>query len=81
MSHMQWLETQFVLLKLVTQFCSYPLQVSGAVEPPHFRLHIQPGSPAQPGNGYARTISHAGEGKGLQVFPGSVAELTGEVGW
>jgi hypothetical protein len=56
------------------------LQVPGAGGPPHFRLHIQPGKPAQPGNKYGVLVSRAGEGKGLQVLPGSVTEVTAEVG-
>ena len=56
------------------------MQVPGSGGRPHFRLHIQPGSPAQRYNNYAQLISRAGEGKGLQVFPGSVEEVTAEVG-
>jgi hypothetical protein len=60
---------------------THPLQVPVAGGPPHFRLHIQPGSPAQPVNNHGQLISRAGEGKGLQVFPGSVTEVTApEVG-
>ena len=52
------------------------MQVRGSGAPPHFRLHIQPGSPAQLGSQCAQLVSRAGEGKGLQVFPGSVTEVT-----
>jgi hypothetical protein len=55
------------------------LQVPGTGGPPHFKLHIQPGKPTKHRNQYGQVISHAGEGKGLQVFPGSVTEVTAEV--
>jgi hypothetical protein len=51
-------------------------QGTGAGGIPHFRLHIQPGSPSKPRNNYTQSTSRAGEGKGLQVFPGSVTEVT-----
>lgn len=45
-----------------------------------FKLHIQPGQPETPRSRFARFISHAGHGMGLQVFPGSVAEVV-HVSW
>lgn len=46
---------------------------------PCFLLHCMPTSweaSNQPRNNLAKTISCAGEGQGLQVFPGSVQEVT-----
>jgi hypothetical protein len=50
------------------------MQVPGS-DPPHFKMHLKPGTPEQPGNKDAKTISRAGEGPGLQVAPGSVSEV------
>lgn len=54
------------------------VQLSNSDEP-GFVLHIKPAS-ADPGNQLSacsgRMISRAGEGPGLQVFPGSVPEVT-----
>jgi hypothetical protein len=51
-----------------------PLQVPGS-DPPHFKMHLKPGTPDKPGNHDTQTISRAGEGPGLQVAPGSVSEV------
>lgn len=51
------------------------LQVLGA-DSPTFKLHIQPGKPETPRNQFAKAISQAGHGMGLQVFPGSIYETT-----
>jgi hypothetical protein len=59
--------------------CYMPaLQVLGVGGRPHFRLHIQPGSPAKRKNNDAKSTSR--EGKGLQVFPGTVTDVIAEVG-
>lgn len=50
------------------------LQVLGA-DTPTFKLHITPRQPETPRNQFAKAISHAGHGMGLQVFPGSIAEV------
>lgn len=47
-------------------------------EGPCFLLHIMPASPdssSNASNKYSQMISRAGEGLGLQVFPGSVKEM------
>jgi hypothetical protein len=56
------------------------VQVLSAGGGPHFRLHIQPGNPVSPANKYPKAINRAGEGKGLQVYPGSVKEMILQVG-
>lgn len=64
------------IAEAANRFHPLALQVAGASSPPHFRFHIQPGSPANPRNQHSQTISRAGEGKGLQVFFRSVPEVT-----
>ena len=46
-----------------------------AAKPPVFKFHLQPGQPAVRKNNHAAAISPAGEGMGLQVFPGSMPEV------
>jgi hypothetical protein len=57
----------------IWQLC-VALQVPGS-DPPHFKMHLKPGTPAKLGNQDSKAISRAGEGPGLQVAPGSVSEV------